>query len=146
MAMIFNAPFGGLLYMFEEITSVSWPLELTFRVFVATMCCALLSYFLCRLINSDINEFVIYAQKPESKDWRWPDIPIFVVMSAILGALTSLHTRAMLAMASTRQRLWASPRSCFSRRSARIAETAFYGGIISREGLIAGTRQGPPVL
>merc|ERR1719420_1323085 len=62
MAVIFNAPFGGLLYMFEEVTSVSWPLELTFRVFVSTMCSSLLSLCLCSMMGSDIDEFVIYAK------------------------------------------------------------------------------------
>lgn len=123
MGAIFNAPFGGFLYMFEEITSVSWPLELTFRVFVATMSSSLLSYGLCSLIHSDFNEYVIYAESPQIKEWHWSDVPIFVVVAALLGVITSLHTRAMLAVTAWRQRtaaLWQW------RRCSRICETVLY--------------------
>lgn len=103
MAVIFNAPFGGLLYMFEEVTSISWPLEVTFRVFVATMCCSILSYGLCSLISSDIRDFVIYVQDPQDKKWDWADIPIFIILAALLGVLTSLHTRGLLIFTRIRQ-------------------------------------------
>lgn len=126
MAVIFNAPFGGLLYMFEEITSVAWPLELTFRVFVATMFCSLLSYGLCYLINSEIEEFVIYAERPQDKEWESRDIPVFIAVSALLGVVTSLHTRALLAMWSCRRRMSASLRRL--QPCARMLETVLYAG------------------
>ncbi|CAK9063950.1 unnamed protein product [Durusdinium trenchii] len=103
IAVIFNAPFGGLLYMFEEVTAVSWYEELTFRVFVSTMFCSLLSYGLCWLMGSDITEFVIYAETPQIKKWAWGDVPIFVALAALVGVLTSLHTRAMWRFAALRQ-------------------------------------------
>ena len=101
IAVIFNAPFGGL-YIFEEVTSLNWHVELTFRVFVATMFCSLLSYGLCYLLGSDITEFVIYAETSQQKKWQWGDVPIFTVLAAVVGVLTSLHTRAMLCFSSMR--------------------------------------------
>ncbi|CAJ1409696.1 unnamed protein product [Effrenium voratum] len=71
IAVIFNAPFGGLLYMFEEVTSLAWPGELTFRVFVATMLCSIISYGLCYVSGSEITEFVIYAETSQDKTWHW---------------------------------------------------------------------------
>eukprot|EP00931_Biecheleriopsis_adriatica_P051460 TRINITY_DN29846_c0_g1_i1.p1 TRINITY_DN29846_c0_g1~~TRINITY_DN29846_c0_g1_i1.p1 ORF type:complete len:748 (-),score=122.42 TRINITY_DN29846_c0_g1_i1:71-2314(-) len=126
MAMIFNAPFGGLLYMFEEITSTSWPLELTFRVFVATMSCSFISYGLLNLCGKDIKEFVIYAFFPQSKEWHWIDVPFFIILAAILGLITSLHTRAMLGIAAWRQRVanripW--------QPGAKILETILYAAL-----------------
>uniref|UniRef100_A0A7S0A9A2 Chloride channel protein n=1 Tax=Pyrodinium bahamense TaxID=73915 RepID=A0A7S0A9A2_9DINO len=124
MAMIFNAPFGGLLYMFEEITSVSWPLELTFRVFIATLCCAFVSYGLLNLYGSDIKEFVIYAFFHQKRDWEWTDMPAFIAVAALLGVLTSYHTRGMLAFAAARQRMAAKIKKWKS--TAKILETVFY--------------------
>ncbi|CAE7747972.1 CLC-G [Symbiodinium pilosum] len=127
IASIFNAPFGGLLYMFEEVTSLAWPLELTFRVFVATMFCSLLSYGLCNLLGSDITEFVIYAETPQDKKWAWGDVPIFVVLAATLGVATSLHTRAMLAVSEWRRGLRAQWRHL--QPWAVIVETALYASL-----------------
>eukprot|EP00929_Paragymnodinium_shiwhaense_P046789 TRINITY_DN23805_c0_g1_i1.p1 TRINITY_DN23805_c0_g1~~TRINITY_DN23805_c0_g1_i1.p1 ORF type:complete len:828 (-),score=116.13 TRINITY_DN23805_c0_g1_i1:169-2526(-) len=127
MAMIFNAPFGGFLYMFEEITSVSWPWELTFRVFVATMVCALVSYCMLNVCGKDIQEFVIYAKVPTKSEWTWNDVPWFVLMSALLGVLTSYHTRWCLFMSSVRSRI--SKKLQDVQPAARIIETVLYAGV-----------------
>lgn len=127
MTVIFNAPFGGLLYMFEEVTSVSWPLELTFRVFVCTMCSSLLSFFLCSLVGSDITEFVIYAKVPRHETWKLSDLPIFLLVAALIGILTSLHTRGMLAMVRLRQ--WTKSKLVRWQPYAVIAETTMYGAL-----------------
>eukprot|EP00929_Paragymnodinium_shiwhaense_P041327 TRINITY_DN21474_c0_g1_i1.p1 TRINITY_DN21474_c0_g1~~TRINITY_DN21474_c0_g1_i1.p1 ORF type:complete len:749 (+),score=110.67 TRINITY_DN21474_c0_g1_i1:146-2392(+) len=128
MTCIFNAPFGGLLYMFEEITSVSWPLELTFRVFVATMLSSIIFYHLCSALGSDITEFVIYAEQPQDVRWRYQDLIVFLFMSAVLGVITSYHTRALLWTAKFQEDFLKSlePRH---RRSAHIAEAVAYGGV-----------------
>mmetsp|Transcript_88303 Transcript_88303/g.175514 ORF Transcript_88303/g.175514 Transcript_88303/m.175514 type:complete len:741 (-) Transcript_88303:2-2224(-) len=127
MAMIFNAPFGGFLYMFEEVTSVSWPLELTFRVFVATMICAFLSYGMLNLMGTDILEFVIYAFYPEAMGWKWQDLPLFVFVAGVMGVLTSYHTRGMLAVGTLRGKIakkldWYQP-------WGKVIETVLYCGL-----------------
>mmetsp|Transcript_79131 Transcript_79131/g.219949 ORF Transcript_79131/g.219949 Transcript_79131/m.219949 type:complete len:734 (-) Transcript_79131:128-2329(-) len=127
MAMIFNAPFGGFLYMFEEVTSVSWPLELTFRIFVATMCCSMVSYGLLNLCGKDIFEFVIFAWAPEVEAWKWRDVPLIVAMSALLGVLTSLHTRGCLFVGSIRQ--WSTGKLQRWHPSAKTIETVVYSAI-----------------
>merc|ERR1719356_1598293 len=49
MAMIFNAPIGGVLYMLEETTPGFWPLEASFHAFVGTAICAISSYLILAL-------------------------------------------------------------------------------------------------
>eukprot|EP00927_Polykrikos_kofoidii_P065086 TRINITY_DN60884_c0_g1_i1.p1 TRINITY_DN60884_c0_g1~~TRINITY_DN60884_c0_g1_i1.p1 ORF type:complete len:749 (+),score=151.42 TRINITY_DN60884_c0_g1_i1:52-2247(+) len=127
MAMIFNAPFGGFLYMFEEITSVSWPLELTFRVFVGTMCCAMVSYGLLALCGTDIFEFVIFAWVPRENKWTWIDVPLIIPMAALCGVLTSYHTRGCLFMAGVRQRMVKSLQRY--QPWAKMSETVIYAGV-----------------
>eukprot|EP00416_Gambierdiscus_australes_P015954 CAMPEP_0171059696 /NCGR_PEP_ID=MMETSP0766_2-20121228/3350_1 /TAXON_ID=439317 /ORGANISM="Gambierdiscus australes, Strain CAWD 149" /LENGTH=751 /DNA_ID=CAMNT_0011515175 /DNA_START=19 /DNA_END=2274 /DNA_ORIENTATION=- len=127
MAMIFNAPFGGVLYMFEEVTSVAWPLELTFRVFVGTMFCAFTSYGMLNICGSDIKEFVIYAFVEENKEWHWVDIPNFIFVATLLGVLTSLHTRGMLYFAAVRGRV--AKRLEAYQPWAKIIETVLYAAL-----------------
>jgi len=124
MAMIFNAPFGGVLYMFEELTSVFWPLDLTFRVFVSTMFCALLSYAMLNFAGTDIKEFVIYAFEMHRNKWEWIDVPWFVLVSVLLGVLTSFHTRWVLATGAWRQRM--AKRIPRWQTHAKILETVLY--------------------
>jgi len=104
MAMLFNTPIGGLLYMFEEISPASWPIELTFRAFVATTVCTLSSYFLLGLVGKGIREFVIFAWLKQTRSWTASEIPIFILLSAFLGMVTSYHTRLMLGVAARRKK------------------------------------------
>ncbi|CAK0831710.1 unnamed protein product [Prorocentrum cordatum] len=127
MTVIFNAPIGGLLYMFEEVTSVAWHLELTFRVFASTMCASLVSYGLVSLLGSDMAEFVIYVRGPTVKTWSWADVPVFMLVAALIGVVTSLHTRGMLAVAQIRQRQRATRQRW--QPYATIAETCAYAAL-----------------
>jgi len=56
------------------------------------------------MCGTTIFEFVIYAWLPQAETWVWSDVPMFIVMSALLGVLTSFHTRGCLYFASVRQR------------------------------------------
>uniref|UniRef100_A0A7S0A7Z6 Chloride channel protein n=1 Tax=Pyrodinium bahamense TaxID=73915 RepID=A0A7S0A7Z6_9DINO len=135
MAMIFNAPFGGVLYMFEEITSVAWPLELTFRVFVSTMFCSFVSYGMLNICGTDIKEFVIYAFVQQDKEWHWPDIPVFMLLAAMLGVITSVHTRGMLVFGAARQKMANSLKRF--QPWAKIVETVLYAAICALASALA---------
>lgn len=102
MAMIFDSPLGGIMYMFEEVSSMCWPLELTFRAFVGTIICALLSRFLLNLAGTDIKKFVIYEWSPQRYAWDWWDVPWFVVLAAFLGVFSAFHTRLCLQVGNLR--------------------------------------------
>jgi len=104
MAMIFDAPMGGILYMFEEMTAVCWPLELTFRAFVGTIVCALLSRALLNGMGTDIKAFVIYEWSPQRHPWGWNDVPFFFVLAAAMGSFSALHTVVCLKVGDLRQK------------------------------------------
>lgn len=103
MAMIFDSPIGGILYMLEEVTAICWPLELTFRAFVGTIICALLSRAFLYAMGTDIKAFVIYEWSPQQHVWDWWDVPSFVVLSAIMGIFSAYHSRVCLQVGVLRQ-------------------------------------------
>jgi len=108
MAMIFDAPIGGVLYMFEEITVFSWPLQLTFRAFVGTMICSLLSHFLINLIlGEEVKHFVLWDFNNYQDVWHWADVPFFVILSVVLGRFSVLHTQLALKSGAIRQQMHA---------------------------------------
>lgn len=89
--------------MFEEITAVSWPLEVTVRAFAGTTVCALLSRALLNMCGTTTKAFVVYEWNPESKPWGWKDVPFFILLALFLGPFSAFHTRACLFCASCRQ-------------------------------------------
>jgi len=105
MAMLFDSPIGGIVYMFEEITAASWPLEVTFRAFAGTSVCTLLSRALLNLCNTTTKAFVVYEWNPQPQPWTWSDVPWFMLLAVLLGPFSAFHTRACLAVGTGRQRL-----------------------------------------
>ncbi|CAK8989472.1 unnamed protein product [Durusdinium trenchii] len=107
MAMIFNAPLGGILYMFEEVSSSSWPMELTFKSFVGCTICTTLSYSLLAVVHRGIREFVIFEMwyGPAVQDYRACDILPFIILSVLLGFLAPLHTMLCLKVQEMRKHL-----------------------------------------
>lgn len=103
MAMIFDAPVGGVLYMFEEITVTSWPLELTFRAFAGTMICTMVSYCMLDFCGTSLKAFVLYEWSARQNVWDWWDMPGFVLIALILGPFSAYHTRMALAVGNFRQ-------------------------------------------
>jgi len=144
IAMIFNAPMGGLLYMFEEMTPLCWPLDLTFFVFFATMACALMSYCFLSCVHKEIFEFVIYEKYPHHEHWGRGDIALFIVMAAVLGLLAAIHTRLMLSIAKSRKQFtpWLQQRlqrfgHPLSSLPAVVWETLFYGAVCALASIVA---------
>merc|ERR1719240_55831 len=65
IATAFNAPIGGLLYMFEEVTVTSWPPELTFKMFICTVCAALSSKALLTFSGINIGALTFLGDTTE---------------------------------------------------------------------------------
>lgn len=108
MAMIFDAPVGGVLYMLEEISVQSWPLELTFRAFGGAMVCTMVSYFLLDLCGTSLKAFVLYEWSAHQNEWTWWDLPGFILIAIVLGPFSAFHTQAALAVAAWRQQCHAA--------------------------------------
>jgi len=125
IATAFDAPIGGILYMFEEATMTTWPPELTFRAFVCTLCGALISRALFNLAGQDVHRLLIYVEEREDRgSWDWPDVPFFVVLAACLGIFSAVFARVLVAVWRFRQarmRAWHSWQPY-----ARIAECMLY--------------------
>merc|ERR1719229_1182443 len=103
--MLFDSPIGGIIYMFEEISSTAWPMEVTFRAFAGTSVCALVSRGLLNLCGTSTKAFVVYEWNPHPQRWTWQDVPCFLFLAAVLGVFSAFHTRACLKVALYRQKI-----------------------------------------
>jgi len=128
MSMLFDSPIGGIVYMFEEITSASWPLELTFRAFAATIVCALVSRALMQLCGTNFKAFVVYEWHPRPQSWSWTDMPFFLLLAAFLGPFSAFHTRACLYVATLRGKFMSrlKSRSVYFEKYGKMADAIFY--------------------
>jgi len=94
IATAFNAPIGGILYMFEEVTVTNWEPELTFRTFVCTVVGVMVTKGLFNLAGDDVHKLLIYAENDVSAaQWDWKDVPLIVGLAASVGLLAALMTR-----------------------------------------------------
>jgi len=131
IATAFSAPIGAILYMLEEVTVIAWPPELTFRVFVCTVCAVLTSRFLFNISGTDIHRLVIFEQTFQgASTWQWLDIPFFVMVAAAVGLCAAGMTRAMVKVFSLRQRL-RSKHEYLQLRLARVGEAALLAAFIA---------------
>lgn len=128
MAMLFDSPIGGIIYMFEEITANSWPLEVTFRAFAGTSVCALVSRALLNLCGTDTKAFVVYEWNPQPQPWTWSDVPFFVLVAILMGPFSAFHTRACLAVASLRQKILARCSGC--QPCVKMMDAIVYAAIV----------------
>lgn len=129
MAMLFDSPIGGIVYMFEEITSSAWPVEVTFRAFAGTCVCALLSRALLNMCGTSTKAFVVYEWNPQPQGWSWRDVPFFILLAVLIGPFSAFHTRACLAVASARQKLMS--RLAAYQPYNKMADAVLYGGLVA---------------
>eukprot|EP00931_Biecheleriopsis_adriatica_P052575 TRINITY_DN30607_c0_g1_i1.p1 TRINITY_DN30607_c0_g1~~TRINITY_DN30607_c0_g1_i1.p1 ORF type:complete len:777 (-),score=139.09 TRINITY_DN30607_c0_g1_i1:123-2177(-) len=129
MAMLFDSPIGGIVYMFEEITSTSWPVEVTFRAFAGTSVCALVSRALLNLCGTSTKAFVVYEWNPQPQGWSWRDVPFFVLLAVIIGPFSAFHTRACLAVATARQNITKKISNFLPGTAVKMMDAVFYGAL-----------------
>jgi len=127
MAMLFDSPIGGIVYMFEEITAASWPLEVTLLAFAGTTVCALISRGLLGLCGTSPKAFVVYDWTPASQPWAWKDMPFFCLLALAIGPFSAFHTKACLAVAAFRQRIFSIYSA--SQPASRILDALFYAAL-----------------
>jgi len=128
MAMLFDSPIGGIVYMFEEITSSAWPLELTFRAFAGTLVCSLVSRGLLDLSGTNMKAFVVYEWNPRPQPWSWKDMPFFLLLGLFMGPFSAFHTRACLYVASVRQKVMSHLSRC--QPYAKMVDAIFYSTLV----------------
>ena len=87
IAVAFNAPMGGSIFVFEELTSSFTPWLL-----VATLAAALPAVFVMRLIMGDHFDFSV-PQIGQLAVWRlWP----FFLLGSLLGAVGAAYNRVIV--------------------------------------------------
>lgn len=128
MAMIFDSPLGGILYMFEEVGPALWPVELTFKAFVGCVICTSISYALLAMAHTSIRQFVIFEMwyGPSVKDYSYRDVPGFLVLSLFCGLLAPLHTMLCLRVAALRKRCHGETRLRTCQPWAKIADATLF--------------------
>eukprot|EP00434_Breviolum_minutum_P006873 symbB.v1.2.006065.t1/scaffold352.1/size221597/7 len=106
MAMIFDSPLGGILYMFEEVGPACWPVELTFQAMVGCVICSSISYALLAMAHTSIRQFVIFEMwyGPSVPDYGWWDVPGFILLAWFCGMIAPLHTYLCVKVAAWRKR------------------------------------------
>jgi chloride channel protein, CIC family len=87
IAVAFNAPIGGSIFVFEELTSSFTPWLL-----VATLAAALTAVWVMRLIMGNHFDFSV-PQLSIISVWRWW---LFIVLGALLGAVGAAYNRIIV--------------------------------------------------
>lgn len=128
MAMIFNSPIGGIIYMFEEMTSTAWLVELTFKAFVGTAICCYVSYIALFSMGSNITSFVLFEDwdGTRSQDYGLLDVPGFLVVSIFLGFFAPLHTSLAVAVLDRRKQMHAGRLLKRRQPYAKMTEAVLY--------------------
>lgn len=107
IAVAFNAPIGGILYMFEEVTVTNWAPETTFKAFVGSVAAVLLSQVLMKLLGSAAHTLLIFDPDASPGDQKngFIDWVFVAVAAAFIGALSAIYAKNMAAVWSWRKRM-----------------------------------------
>ena len=131
VAVAFNAPIGGVLYMFEEIASF-WTHRTTMWAFLCTTVGAATMKALLsaqsRTGGIDFTPLVIFDDDAARFDWHLVDLPFFVVLAVLVGAVAAAFTRAMLLMQRVRR---AANETWRRRPAAKIGDAVVVGLLIA---------------
>jgi chloride channel protein, CIC family len=111
LAVAFNAPIGGSIFVFEELTSSFTP-----WLMVATLAAALVAVWIMRLLLGNTLDFTVKLVSL-TQDWSlWP----FLVLGAILGTVGALYNAVTMGLLRLADRL---PRPSSINRAAIIGAT-----------------------
>jgi len=124
IATAFNAPIGGILYMFEELAVSSLPPDLA--KFMCTVIASLAMKALLHVTQMDVHSLVIYEEDVRNSDggWDWVDMPPVALMAALLGCLGALFSKLLLSSWSFRRKMVA--RVYKQQRWAKVLDCVFY--------------------
>jgi chloride channel 7 len=131
IAVAFNAPIGGILYMFEEVTVTSWPPGFMFYVFSSCAFAVLLSRAMTNLVlDSVFHRLTFYDSDAEGHElYQYIDIPFFIILGALVGTCSALYSKGLFQVWKFRRRK-AQELKDFQ-PFARIAETALYAAVVA---------------
>jgi len=133
IAAAFNAPIGGILYMFEEVTVTSWPPELTFRAFAACVLAAMIARGLLNASHSDVHALVMFDdnKSQDNNSWNWEDVPFFVLLAIFVGLFSAFMTKCMLAVWSARDRFKKAKFMRSRKKEIKAIEAVLYAAVVA---------------
>jgi CIC family chloride channel protein len=96
LAVAFNAPMGGSVFVFEELTTRFTPWLL-----IATLASASVAVWIMRMILGNTLDFTLKHVSSTQSWWLFP----FLTLGALLGAVGALYNRLILALLRFSDRL-----------------------------------------
>ncbi len=89
LAVAFNAPIGGSIFVFEELTTSFTPWLL-----IATLTAATVAVWLMRLMLGNVLDFTVPQVSPTESWNKWP----FLVLGALLGGLGAIYNAVIMGL------------------------------------------------
>lgn len=89
LAVAFNAPIGGSIFVFEELTSNFTPWLL-----IATLTAATVAVWLMRLMLGNVLDFTVPQVSPTENWNKWP----FLALGAILGGVGAIYNAVIMGL------------------------------------------------
>jgi len=111
LAVVFNAPLGGSIFVFEELTG-----SITPWLLVATLTAALVGVWIMRLMSGNGLDFAV-RQVSFIEAWR---IGPFLALGALLGAVGALYNVTVVGLLHFADRLDRFPHLSSTNRAARF--------------------------
>jgi chloride channel protein, CIC family len=116
LAVAFNAPIGGSIFVFEELTSSFTPWLL-----VATLAAASIAVWLMRIMLGNTLNFFVQQVNPTLVWNKWP----FLLLGAVLGVIGAFYNRAVMGLLRLSDKL---------SRISSLMRAAIIGGVVGLVG------------
>ncbi len=112
LAVAFNAPIGGSIFVFEELTSSFTPWLL-----IATLAAASVAVWLMRLMLGNVLDFTVPQVSPTENWDKWP----FLALGALLGAAGALYNAVIMGLLRVSDKM---------RKLSSLQRAAIIGGAV----------------
>lgn len=133
IATAFNAPIGGILYMFEEVTVTSWAPETTFKAFVGSVVATFISKRLMETLGASAHSLLIFDPEadPTAPKFGAIDWLFVAIAAAVIGFMSAMFAKCLARVWAFRKRIsthLASKGKAVA-VTAKLVEAMFYAAL-----------------